>query len=78
MCIACSTTPSPKPVVVRTEIVEIPVPVIMGVPEEYTAPCVIDHRVARTYGDAVDVAIEALDALTACEERMAKIRGLGE
>lgn len=61
---------------VETVEVEIPVPQIVKVPEKLTVPCVIEARVARTYADDVDVALEALDALAACEERMAEIRGL--
>lgn len=62
---------------VETQTVEIPVPVIVRVPEKLTVPCVIESRVARTYADDVDVALEALDALAACDERMDEIRGLG-
>lgn len=60
----------------EAEPVEIPVPVTVKVPEELTVPCGIEPRIATTYGDDVDVALEALAALTACNVRMKKIREL--
>jgi hypothetical protein len=56
--------------------VNIPVPVFIRPPAKLTVPCVIEARETHTYGDDVDVALEALDALSACEERMDKIRNL--
>lgn len=60
----------------EAETVDVPVPKFISVPAELTAPCVIAARTVTDYGDVTDVALEALAALAACEERMQKIREL--
>ena len=79
MLSGCSTTQSVKPVVIEEgSLKDRIVREQVSVPAELTGPCFIEKRAVNTYGEAVDVALEALDALTDCGTRMEAIRGLNE
>ncbi len=74
--LSCSTQPSVKPVLVKTELADRIIRDQVSVPEELTIPCLVEKRTISIYKDAVDLSFEALESLTECNARMSAIRNL--
>ena len=60
------------------DVVRVAVPQYVPVPDELTAPCPIAMPEARTVAEAVRIARMRRAALEACNDRLSRIRELGQ
>ena len=67
---ACSQTP------VRTEAVEVKVPVYVALPTDLLRPCTVDVPAAWTNGALVEYAMQIKACLAASNDKLMRIRRL--
>ena len=75
LCLALSLTACAKPVI-RTETVEVRVPVYVALPTDLLHPCFVDVPATWTNGALIEYAIHLKTCLAASNDKLIRIKAL--